>query len=70
MTRRSSEVCERCDAWSPLTAGLHKGVMGECRKEAPRLDFSRKDGGGRGVFPLTRRDHWCGRFDREVSMPV
>lgn len=69
MSRSAFENCQRCDVWCPLTTGLHKDVMGECRKEAPRLDFTRKDHGGRGVFPLTRKDDWCGRFEREPVMP-
>jgi hypothetical protein len=53
--------CERCDFWNPATSGLRKGVVGECRREAPRIDFTKRD--GRGVFPTTSKDDWCGRYD-------
>lgn len=59
------ERCERCEMWNPAVDGIRKGVMGECRRDPPRLDFTRKDSGNRGVFPLTRSDDWCGRFTTE-----
>ncbi len=66
--RRASETCARCDVWSALTTGIHKGMLGECRREAPRIDFTKKDA-CRGVFPLTRKDDWCGRHVSEPAMP-
>ncbi len=67
--RASHERCARCDVWSVLTAGIHKGTLGECRREAPRIDFTKKDNAGRGIFPLTRKDDWCGRYVSEPVMP-
>lgn len=57
--------CDRCDFWKASTSGLRNGLVGECRREAPRIDFIKKD--GRGVFPLTSKDDWCGRYENDAS---
>jgi len=59
--------CERCAFWKAETSGVRQGMMGECRREAPRLDFAKREV-RRGVFPLTAKADWCGRYEDGPSV--
>ncbi len=59
----TSERCEVCRYWRYSETSLDS----ECRKYAPRPQV-REVGKGEPIYVqwvLTRRQDWCGEFDRE-----
>ena len=53
----STEACETCLYWVVLSE-----TDGECRRYAPRPDFSQ--GQRSKQWPVTRSEAWCGEFKR------
>lgn len=62
------ERCETCRFWRDLGPWS----VGSCRRRAPLLGNRGDDCGGKmGDWPTTRRENWCGEWQRKAAgVPV
>lgn len=54
-------ACQDCRFWES-THEAHGDVIGECRRNAPRVLLSSRVVTELTVWPLTDEDSWCGEF--------
>ena len=59
--------CDNCIHWNELSSSkeVHDDMKtrGQCRINPPRGSDTR----GMGLWPSTREDEWCGKFDTDID---
>ena len=65
-------TCSNCCFWKPYQTPASKPVRptdGNCRRHAPRLQFSRHTDDTSSVWPPTGAEDWCGDH-RHANLPL
>lgn len=61
--------CDRCRFWRPSrSSGVAARAQGDCRRDAPRIIFTKGAESTRGVWPTIAGNEWCGKFEDKHSL--
>lgn len=60
--------CENCQYWYPFKIDEHLTGEGQCRRNAPRIISQEPPYPSYALWPITKKDDWCGEVELKKIM--